>query len=206
MSARRGLTVLELMIALPLVAIVASIGTATLGLLNHEQRYQRDAIENVARPLAVRRTIVAWLEGAHASGGAASSATAAGFQLIDKTQGGHEADMVIFTTTAPTPLGTGETTVALYVDVDNRTPEVGLTAQLTSWPGGPSARLQLDSTVVALSARCLTSLLGGRRWVTSWMSPSVLPRAIELELRGGRKNALSPALQMPIVVAVEGGR
>ena len=206
MSARRGLTVLELMIALPLVAIVASIGTATLGLLGREERYRRDAIETVARPLAVRRTIVAWLEGAHAGGGAPNAAAASGFQVIDKTQGGREADMVVFTTTAPTPLGTGETTVALYVDADSRTPEVGLTAELTSWPGGPSARLQLDSTVVSLSSRCLTNLLGGRRWVPSWMSPSVLPRAIELQLRGARKDALSPALQMPIVVAMEGGR
>lgn len=205
MSARRGLTVLELMVALTVVSLVASIGTMTLGLLTREQRYRREASDNVARPLAVRRTIVAWLEGAHA-GGAAKGAGAAGFQVIDRTQRGHDADLVIFTTAAPTPLGTGETTVALYVDADDRTPEVGLTAELTSWPGGPSARLQLDSTVVALSGRCLTSLLGGRRWVPSWMSPSVLPRAIELQLRGGRKDALAPALQMPIVVAMEGGR
>lgn len=206
MSARRGLTVLELMIALPIVAIVASIGSATLGLLGREQRYRRDSSEKIERPLAVRRAIVAWLEGAHGGNGAPTSATAAGFQVIDKTRGGRDADMVIFTTTAPTPLGTGETTIALYVDADSRTPEVGLTADLTSWAGGPSARLQLDSTVVALNARCLTNLLGGRRWVPSWLSPSMLPRAVELQLRGARKDALTPALQMPIVVAVEGGR
>lgn len=206
MSARRGVTVLELMIALPIVALIAGIGTATLGLMTREERYRRDASERVVRSLAVRRTIVAWLEGAHAGGGASISAVASGFQVIDKSQAGREADMVIFTTTAPTPLGTGETTIVLYVDADSRTPEVGLTAELTSWPGGPSARLQLDSTVVALSARCLTNLLGGRRWVSSWMSPSVLPRAIELQLRSARKDALSPALQMPIVVAMEGGR
>lgn len=206
MTARRGLTVLELMVALPLVAIVASIGTATLGLLGREQRYRRNAAESVARPLALRRTIIAWLEGAHAGGSASGTAAAAGFQVIDKTESGREADMLIFTTTARTPLGTGETTIALYVDTDRRTPEVGLIADLTSWPGGPSARLQLDSTVVALNGRCLTNLLGGRRWVQSWMSPSVLPRAVELQLRGARKDALSPALQMPIVVAMEGGR
>lgn len=206
MRARCGVTVLELMIALPIVAIIASIGTATLGLLTREERHRRGDRESVVRPFAVRRTIVAWLEGAHAGGGASTSAAASGFQVIDKTQGGREADMVIFTTTAPTPLGTGETTIALYVDDDSRTPEVGLTAELTSWPGGPSARLQLDSTVVALSARCLTSLLGGRRWVPSWMSPSVVPRAIQLQLQSARKDALSPALQMPIVVAMEGGR
>ena len=206
MSAHRGLSLLELMIALTIVGLTASIGTTTLALLSREERYRRDASDNLARPLAVRRTIVAWLEGAHAGGGVPNTAAAAGFQVIDKTHAGRDADMVIFTTAAPTPLGTGETTVQLYVDDDERTPEIGLTAELTSWPGGPSARLQLDSSIVALSASCLTSLLGGRRWVPSWMSPSVLPRAIELQLRGARKGALSPILQLPIVVAVEGGR
>lgn len=205
MSARRGLTVLELMISLTIVALVASIGTGTLSLFRREDRLRRDRSDSVVRELAIRRAIIAWLEGAHASTGASNGA-AAGFQLLDVTQHGHDADVLVFTTAAPTPLGTGETTVTLSVDADDRTPEVGLVAELTSWPGGPSTRLQLDSTVVAMNVRCLTALLGGRRWVPSWMSTSVLPRGIELQLRGARTGALSPMLQMPIVVAVEGGR
>lgn len=205
MSARRGITVLELLIGLTLVALVASIGTATLSLFSQEEHYRRAANDDRVRELAIRRTIVAWLEGAHAGPGASIGA-AAGFQLTDATQHGRPSDVLVFTTAAPTALGTGETTVALYVDTDDRTPETGLTVALTSWPGGPSTRLQLDSAVVGLSVRCLTSLLGGRRWVPSWMSTSVLPRGVELQLRGARQGALSPVLEMPIVVAVEGGR
>jgi len=206
MIARRGVTVLELMIGLTLVALVASIGTATLSLFAREERLRRDATDDLVRELAIRRTIVAWLEGAHASRATSNGSAGAGFQLIDKTQHGRDTDVLAFTTTAPTPLGTGETTVALYVDADERTPEVGLTAELTSWPSGPSTRLQLDSTVVAMNVRCLTALLGSRRWVPSWMSTSVLPRGIELKLGGARVGAFSPVLQMPILVAVEGGR
>ena len=206
MRTRRGMTVLELIIGLALVAIVASIGTATLSLFTREDRHRRDANDNFARELAVRRTIVAWLEGAHARGGTANAAAGGSFQLLDKTQHGRDADVLVFTTTAPTPLGTGETTVALYVDADERSTEAGLTAELTSWPGGPSARLRLDSTVAAMNVGCLTSLLGGRRWVPSWMSTSVLPRGVELKLGAARNGALPGALQMPIVVALEGGR
>jgi len=205
MSARRGLTVLELLIGLALVALVASIGTATLSLFSREERHRRDMNDEVARELAIRRTLIAWLEGAHTNSGAPRGSNA-GFQLVDKAEHGSDADVLAFTTAARTPLGTGETSVALYVDTDDRTPEVGLTAELTSWPGGPAARLQLDSTVAAMNVRCLTSLLGGRRWVPSWMSTSVLPRGVELRLGGRRTGEGSTVLQVPIVVAVEGGR
>ena len=206
MTVRRGITVLELMIALTLVALVASIGTATLSLFSQEERYRRAANDDLVRELAIRRTIVAWLEGAHAAPGASNTGAAAGLQLIDGTQHGRAADILVFTTAARTPLGVGETTVALRVGTNDRAPQVGLTAELTSWPGGPSMRLLLDSAVVAMNVRCLTNLLGGRRWVPSWLSTSVLPRGIDLQLHGARPGALSPVLEMPIVVAVEGGR
>lgn len=206
MTSRRGFTVLELMFGLTVVALVASIGTATLSLFGDERLRHRDTADDLTRQVAVRRAIVSWLEGAHASVGASDGPAAGAFQLIDATRHGRDADIIIFTTAAATPLGTGETTVRLYVDDDDATPEVGLAAELSSWAGGPAIRLQLDSTVTTMNVRCLTSLLGGRRWVPSWMSPSVVPRGVEIALRGVHNDALPPLLRMPIVVAVEGGR
>jgi hypothetical protein len=203
---RRGVTVLELLFGLTAVALVASIGTATFSLLAKERLSHRDSTDAVRRETTVRRTIVDWLEEAHASIGTDAGPAPGVFQLIDATDHGRDADVLVFTTTAPTPLATGETIVRLYVDVDAATPERGLTAELTSWPGGPAARLQLDSTVVAMNVRLLTLLLSGQRWVPSWMSTAVLPRGIEIRLRGKGRETISPFLRMPIVVAVEGGR
>jgi type II secretory pathway component PulJ len=206
MSRRAGLTVLELMLGLTVVALVASIGTATLSLFGDERSRRREPSDAMARQLAMRRTIVNWLEGAHASVGPAGGATGGAFQLVDSKRHERDADVLTFTTAAWTPLSTGDATVRLYVDEDRSTPEVGLTAELTSWPGGPATRVELDSSVTSLDVVCLTNLLGGRRWVPSWMSTSVVPRGIKIRLRGARNGALPPVLQMPIVVAVEGGR
>lgn len=198
MKARAGVTVIELLFGLTVVALVLSIGTATLSILT-DGRSNRAEAAVLERDLAVRRTLVDWLEQAHATMGGT-------FQLVDGTHRGAPADVLLFTTTASTPLGTAGAGVRLYVDDDRTTPEVGLTAELTSWPGGPTARLQLDSTVVGFDVRCLTNLLGGRRWVTSWMSAAVMPRAVELTIRGAPNAPVSPVLRMPIVVPVEGGR
>lgn len=198
MSARKGVTVVELLFALTVVALVLSIGTGTVSLLT-DGRSARPDLATLERDLAVRRTLVDWLEDAHATMGGT-------FQLVDGTRRGYHADVLLFTTTAPTPLGNAGTGVRLYVDDDRATPETGLTAELTSWPGGPTSRLQLDSTVVGFDVRCLTELLGGRRWVASWMSTTVMPRAVELTLRGAANAPPSPVLRMPIVVAIEGGR
>jgi len=198
MRARGGVTVMELLFGLTVIALVLSIGTGTLALLT-DGRSRRPDVAALERDLAVRRTLVEWLEEAHATMGGT-------FQLVDGNRRGHHADVLLFTTTAPTPLGNAGAGVRLYIDDDRATPETGLTAELTSWPGGPTARLQLDSTVVGFDVRCLTELLGGRRWVASWMSTTVMPRAVELTLRGGANAPLSPVLRMPILVAIEGGR
>ena len=202
MRQRVGFTMLELLVGLTVVALVASVGTATLQIVGADDRAARASTELVMRDAAIRRDIIAWLEGAHGTLGATPGA----FQVIDATRLGRDSDILIFTTSAPTPLGTSETTVKLFIDDDRRTVETGLTAELTSWAGGPSMRLELDSTMTSLDVRCLTSLLGSRQWVPSWASTSLVPRGVAIRLRGAPGRAIAPLLQLPIVVAMEGGR
>lgn len=202
MRRRPGTTVIELLFGLAVLALVASIGTGTLYVLGGSRSESRDALDTVRRDAALRRTIVEWLEGAHGTLGATSGA----FQLVDATHLGHNSDILTFTTTAHTSLGTPETTIRLYIDDDRRTPESGLTAELASWPGGPVQRIELDSAVTTLDVRCLTSLIGDRQWVSSWTSTSLLPRAVRLQLGGAPNHPIAPLLKLPIVVAVEGGR
>ena len=197
MKSRRGVTLLELMFALTVLALVSAIGTATLSLLT-DDRLHRGSIARLEHESAERRALVAWLEQAHASLGGT-------FQLVSSTRHNRDADVLTFTTTAATPLGTPETTIRLFVE-DDRRRETGLIAELSSWPGGPTARVEIDSTIVGLRVRCLTTLLGGRQWVASWMSSAVVPLGIELRFAGAPNGALPPLLRRPIVAALEGGR
>lgn len=198
MKARHGTAVLELIFGLMVIALVASIGTATISLISGDHLERREA-STLSRERILRQTLVDWLENAHASLGGV-------FQVIDGTSHGRKADVLLFTTTAPTPLGTPETTVRLYVNEDDRRVEKGLTAELTSWPNGPSARVALDTTIMSIDVQCLTNLLGGRRWVPSWLSSELTPRAVEVKLRRAPNRPGSAWLDVPIVVALEGGR
>lgn len=197
MKAPSGSTILELLFGLAIVALVASLGTSTLTLISSDRLERREAV-TFEHDAAVRRALIEWLDGSHASLGGA-------FQVIDAKRHGRDADVLIFTTTAPTPLGTPETTVRLYVEQESHS-EQGLIAELTSWPAGPASRIALDSGIVGLDVRCLTSLLGSRRWVPSWLSTNVAPRGVELRLRYAPNAKQSAWLAMPIVVALEGGR
>lgn len=202
---RRGVTALELVVALAITGLTAGIGSATLGWLSDNRDRLRDVATRTERAAAVRRTLIEWLEGAHGVMSPYSGNTIAVFQLLNIDEAGHKADQLFFTTSAPTPLGTGETVVRLYVDSDDRTPERGLVAELTAGPGAPSMHIQLDSTVAELDVRCLTDQLGSRRWLPNWTSTQLVPRGIELRLRPRRDAELDPLLRLPIRVAIEAG-
>lgn len=203
---RRGMTLVELLAALVVTALAGAVGAGTLALLSDRRAALRVAGADVVRAATVRRTIVAWLQGAHGPLSPLSGAAPATFELLDQQRRGHPGDELLFTTTAETPLGLGETTVHLYVDDDERTPERGLVAELGPMPGDVTTRVELDPAVAELDVRCLTDLAGQRRWVPSFLSSQLVPRGIELRLRARSGEQLHPLLGMPIRVAVEAGR
>ena len=203
---RRGITGVELLVALAVTGLAAVIGTATLALLSDGTAPLREASSATERAAGVRRTIIAWIEDAHGAQSPFSGNSVAAFELLDLGARGRPADQLLFTTSAPTPLGSGETFVRLYVDADPRTAERGLVAELSAWPGGPATRLQLDSTVSGIDARCLTDMAGSPRWLPTFLSSQAVPRGVELRLRSERPGELAPLLQLPIRVAIEAGR
>lgn len=203
---RRGMTAVELLVALVVTGLAAAIGTSTLALLSDRRAPLREPSSATERSAAVRRTLVAWIEDAHGARSPFSGGSAAAFELLDLTSSGRPADQLLFTTSAATPLGSADTFVRLYVDADDRTPERGLVAELSAWPGGPTTRVVLDSTVAALEARCLTDVGGAPRWLPSFLSSQRVPRGIELRLRAARQGELDPLLALPIRIVVEAGQ
>lgn len=203
---RRGLTAVELMVALAVTGLAAAIGTATLALLVDHRAPLREVSSRNERAAAVRRTLVAWLEDAHGPLSPLSGSTVAAFELLDLKRRGHAADELLFTTSAPTPLGTSDALVRLYVDDDERTPERGLVAELTAWPGDRPLRVQLDSAVTGMEVLCLTDLSGSGKWLPSFLSPQAVPRGIQLQLQSAAMAPIDPLLQLPIRVSVEAGQ
>jgi prepilin-type N-terminal cleavage/methylation domain-containing protein len=203
---RRGLTAVELMVALAVTGLAAAIGTATLALLVDRRAPLREVSSPTERAAAVRRTLVAWLEDAHGPLSPLSGNTVAVFELLDLKRRGHPADELLFTSSAVTPLGTSDALVRLYVDDDDRTPERGLVAELTALPGDRPLRIQLDSSVTAMEVLCLTDLSGSGKWLPSFLSSQAVPRGIELQLHSAPSAPLDPLLQLPIRVAIEAGQ
>ena len=201
-AARPGMTLVELVVGLTVLALALLAGGGTLATLADHRDRVRHATAATQRAAAVRRAVVAWLDGAYVTG----EPNAPPFRLIDRAARQRADDEVGFLTSAPTPLGSGDVVVRLFVDRDERTPERGLTAEFQERYGTRIARLELDSSVVALDARCLSDVLGTRRWLPAWVSPSALPQGVELRLAATSPERLAPLLRVPVTVAFAGGR
>ncbi|HYK10840.1 MAG TPA: type II secretion system protein [Gemmatimonadales bacterium] len=198
---RRGMTLLELVVGLTITGLVITAGFAALQVLQ-DRRAQAEAVMNAVTRAANERTQIAqWIAGARLTveeGGPA-------FRGLDGVHDGIHDDAIAFLTTAPTPLGTGETLVQLYVDRDSATPEQGLTAVFSEWRGTATRRVELDRSVASLEARYLSNVMGQRVWLPSWVSSTVLPAAVEIRLLPAANDTLPPLLQLPILVPLRGG-
>ena len=205
MMPRRGLTLVELLVALTVTAVTMSVGWSALGTIADRRERARAASTATVRAASVRRQVVAWLEGAYVTG----EEDAPPFQVTDHATRGRPDDELSFLTSATTPIGRGDVVVRLHVDRDPRTPERGLVATFVDRWTARAARVELDPSVAALEVRCASDMRGRHERLASWLSGTVVPRGVELALgAAGSREAerLAPLLRVPIAVAIEGGR
>lgn len=202
MTPRRGLTLVELLVALTVTAVTMSVGWSALGTIADRRERARAASTVTVRAANVRRQVVAWLEGAHVTG----EEDAPPFQVTDHASRGRPDDELSFLTSATTPLGRGDVGVRLYVDRDPRTAEQGLVAAFADRWTARTMRVELDPSVVALEVRCRSDMRGRTEWLASWLSGTVVPQGVELTLAAAGTERLAPLLRVPIVVAIAGGR
>jgi type II secretory pathway pseudopilin PulG len=198
---RGGMTLLELVVGLTITGLVITAGFAALGVLQDRSAQAEGVMNAVTRAANERAEIAQWLAGARLTvdeGGPA-------FRGLDGVRDRMPDDALTFLTTAPTPLGTGETLVQLYVDRDPTTPEEGLTAVFAEWRGTAQRRVQLDRAILGLDARYLSNVMGQRAWLPSWVSSTVLPAGVELRFLPATGDTLAPLLQLPLLVPLRGG-
>ena len=199
---RRGLTLIELVVALAITGVAMAAGFGAIGSVLDQRGRVEQAGAAIASAAAERGELISWLGGTHLTveeGGPS-------FRGLDGVSGDSADDELTVLTTAATPLETDETILRLYVDRDERTPERGLTAVFTEWRGTGSVRQELDPRVTGLAIRYRSSLLTGAAWLPSWISSTILPAGVEVTLSGDGPDSLPALLRVPIVVPLAGGR
>jgi len=202
MKGTSGMTLLELVIGITVTGLALSAGFGALAMLG-DRRARLDAtMDEVAHAATVRADLTRWLGGAHLL----AEEGGPNFRGLDgEWEQQFPDDELTFLTTAPAPLGTGETVVRIYVDRDSGTVERGLTAAFMTWRGSAVTRLELDPRVAGLDARYLSGVTGRPAWLSSWISTTLLPAGIELRLTSARQDTLPPLLRLPIHVSFRSG-
>ena len=194
MICRRGLTLIELLVALTITGMVMTAGYGALSTMVDHRTRVMTATDAVASAAAKRRMLVRWLRGTRLT--IEGDATFEGLHGVD---GDQPDDALTFVTNAPTPLGSGETLVRVFIDRDDKTSERGLTVALSDRKGGPVRRIEVDAHATALDIRYLSGLFGNRTWLESWVSTTVLPSAVRLIVSSQQRDSL-PALLRPAIV------
>src|SRR5690242_19163804 len=150
MSARRGMTLMELVIGLSITGMMAAAGAGAFSSIIAHRRIIRDASVDTERAAAFREMLETWINAGtvqiQRGGGPRGLTRAVGSALPTGGAGGGDrsgitsntaavsaataiGDEITFTTTALNPAFTANVRIRLYIDGDANTPERGLTME-----------------------------------------------------------------------------
>jgi prepilin-type N-terminal cleavage/methylation domain-containing protein len=226
MLARRGMTLMELVIALVITGMMAVMGTATLSSIIDHRRIILSATGELERASALRDQLRTWLLSGTvqivtggvtsgmgrggvaiaaptiASGSIASGATAGGTGSTNTTAPAITAavaggDEITFVTSAPTPANSPTTRMRLFIDADPNTPESGLTLEYQASTATPLQRIQLESSIGVLKVEFLDQRTN--QWYESTQAAAITPIAVRLSMQPYDGGRLPGILQLPLI-------
>ena len=198
MTARRGMTLLELVIGLTVGGAALALGGATFAtLLDRRDALLADA-DTDARALTSRRALEAWLAEARAGTGS-DDGLVGRTATLRAADGALADDVASFTTTADGDLR------RIRLFVDRSAGHSDLVAEMVR-RDGDSSRTVLARDVAGLEVKYLTSAFGRREWRRTWDGGALMPGAVGLRLQAREGYALPPALQLPITIPLPNGR
>ncbi len=198
---RRGMTLVELLVGLVITSLMLAGGYAALAsVVDHRARVTRE-LDEVAHAASVRRSLAGWLAGAMLR----ADGTGPEFRGLDGADAGTDDDELAFL--AGTHLGPewDESAVRLFIDRDDETPERGLVAEVGSPRDSRRERVVLVPGASGLEVRYLSALSRDPVWLPSWISTTVLPRAVELRV-AGPADSIPPLLRLPVLVTLAEAR
>ena len=204
-AARAGMTLIELIVALTITGLAVGSGYSAYATLADRRMLADHQADIIARTAAIRSTLASWIAGARL--------TVEEDDIVFRSVGGVRRSLdgslpdndLTFFTSGRTPVGNRGTIVHLFVSHDS-TSEHGLIAELREWSGERYARIQIDSTVAGLEIALLSTVVGTRSWLPSWVSSTILPAGARVTLLPHPGDSLPPLLRLPITVSLENGR
>jgi hypothetical protein len=203
---RRGVTLVELVVAPAVTGLVLAAAHALLGVVVDALHRSR-ADRTMAEGEAARVALAGWLRAA------ALPDSDAAFDGIPGWRIGGESDTLRFVIADGGPLYPGPHHVALWVDTDPRSEPAGLLASIGPWPavGARAETLVVSQRATMLQARYLVSRQRTDVWVDSVHARAELPYAIELRIDipappGRIRPAGDAILTLPLVVPVAASR
>jgi prepilin-type N-terminal cleavage/methylation domain-containing protein len=207
MSTRRGMTLMELVVAIALTGMMAAAGAATFASIIDHRRVIRESTVATERAAAMREMIRTWIvssslqiqqgggprgmTSARAGRGGVTSATGG---VIPATQTGDE---LTFTTSAMTPTPSSNTRVRLFVDGDPNTPETGLAIEYQGSNAAPIQRMQLDPAIGAMFVEYLDNRTG--RWYPALQVATIQPIAMRFAFAAAEGDSIPRLLQLPFM-------
>lgn len=205
MRLRRGMTLIELIVALAITGLALGSGYSAYATLADRHMAESERADAIVRTAAIRGAMVSWLSGARLTIEEDDIAFRA-ISGVRRTPNGDAPDAdLTFLTSSPTPVSANGTIVHLWVSNDTSS-ERGLIAELAEWRGHHHLVLPLDSSIGGLEVAIRSSARGTDPWVPSWVSSTVLPAGLRLTLTPLPGDSLAPLLRLPITVSLENGR
>jgi prepilin-type N-terminal cleavage/methylation domain-containing protein len=207
MTARRGMTLMELVVAIALTGMMAAAGAATFASIIDHRRVIRESTVETERAAALREMVRTWIVSStiqvQQGGGPRGMATARRQGSASLITGGVTAaaqtgDELTFTTSAMTPTPSANTRVRMFVDNDPNTTETGLAIEYQGGNATPLRRMQLDSAIAVLTVEYLDNRTG--RWYPAAQAAAIRPIAMRFAFSAAEGDSIPRLLQLPFVV------
>lgn len=215
MKARRGVTLMELIVALTVTGFMAILGTATFTSIIDNRHILRESTAATETASALRETIRQWLlpatiqiqaTGVPTGRGQTNIRTTVNNRVSSNGADGVTAaaasgeDELVFTTTAPNPTNAPNARLRLFVDTDEATPEHGLTLEYQVNQQSPLLRRQLDSTIAGITVEYLNQQ--NNQWVAAQSASGIRARAVRLTLLPVDGVTVPPLMSLPMTFIV----
>jgi len=218
MSARRGMTLMELVIGLAITGMMAAAGAGAFSSIIAHRSIIRDASVDIERAAAFRELLETWINagtvqiqrgggprGLTRGVGAALPAGGGRGGITSNTAAVSAAkaigDEITFTTTALNPAFTANVRIRLYIDGYDNTPERGLTMEYQPNLQQPLVRRMLDSTIDTLKVEYLDPR--NDRWVRASEAATIATQtAVRVTLLPGEKHSIPAILQVPMIFMI----
>lgn len=198
MNARPGLTLVEVVVTLVVAGLAMASGYAALSLLVDRRTQVRDTIADAVAGAELRATLESWIGGAELT----VEEDLTEFRGLDGHHRGVPDDALTLYTSATTAATETGSMIRLFVDRSDSSRTTGLTLEVLPQGARASRFLELDARIISLDIRYLSAHLGAPEWSNSWVSSSILPRAVEVRLAASSPDSLPALLRLPILVPV----